>query len=98
MMSPGTRKKHFYFDLSGVSWLQKSARKEMPLHSGIFLLILTKIAYALSLNCCVEIVVQDVSRKIRKSKCTTDDDMFYLIDHCEDVCHCDGSRVVANLY
>ena len=63
MMSPGTRKT-FYFDLSGVSWLQNSARKEMPLHSGIFLLILTKIAYALSLNCCVEIVVNKTSLTI----------------------------------
>ena len=44
MISPGTRKKHFYFDLSGVSWLQNSAREEVPLHSGIVLLIPTKIA------------------------------------------------------
>jgi hypothetical protein len=36
--------------------------------------------------------------KIRKSKCTTDNDMFYWIDHCEDAWHCDGLQVVANLY
>ena len=42
--------------------------------------------------------IQDVSRKIRKSKCTTDNAIFYWTDHGEYACHCDGRRVVANFY
>ena len=31
--------------------------------------------------------IHDVSRKIRKIKCTTDNDIFYWTDHSEDACH-----------
>jgi hypothetical protein len=57
MISPWTRKTNcILIFLVLVDW-NNSARNVMSLHSGIFLLIPTKIAFALNLSCCVEIIV-----------------------------------------
>ena len=66
----------------------------------IFRVELVEIGYILFQLCIYDRIriYKICEEKIRKSECTTDDDMFFWIDNCEDHCHCDGRRVVANLY